>query len=293
MAYILANNKQTAKKGMKKMKFKKTISLIAAAMCFGGISAIGATPVDIAINGKLIEINSNIYIKDGYTMLPARKLTEILGCNEILWNNETKTATFKTKSDELSVQAKSKMAYLNGNKKTMPVPCEIVNDKTYLSARFLCETFDADVSWNDKTHTVYIEKDGINLSDEHLETDYTSHDLEWLAKIVHAEAQGELHDGKVAVANVVINRKESKEFPNNIYDVIFDRKYGVQFTPTISGSIYNDPSKESYKAAKQALFGNNVVGNCLYFLNPKKASSMWIVNNRLFYQSIGNHDFYL
>lgn len=275
------------------MKFKKTISLVAAAMCFGGISAIGATPVDIAVNGKLIETNSNVYIKDGYTMLPARKLSEILGCDEILWNNETKTATIKTKNDELSVQANSKIAHLNGNKKNMPVPCEIVDDKTYLSARFLCETFGADVSWNDKTHTVYIEKEGIDISDEYLETDYTSHDLEWLAKIVHAEAQGESHNGKVAVANVVINRKESSLFPDSIYDVVFDKKYGVQFTPTINGAIYNNPSKESYKAAKQALFGNNLVSNCLYFLNPKKASSLWIVNNRKFYLSIGNHDFYL
>ena len=275
------------------MKLKKTISIITAAMCFGGISAKAATPVDVSVNGNLIETNSNIYIKDGYTMLPARKLGEILGCEDILWDNNSKKATFKTQNDELTVQANSKIAYLNGSKKNMPVPCEIVNDKTYLSARFLCEAFGADVSWNDKTHTVYIKKDGINVNQEHLETDYTHHDLEWLAKIVHAEAQGELHDGKVAVANVVINRKESPLFPDSIYDVVLDKKYGVQFTPAINGAIYNNPSKESYKAAKQALFGNNIVSNCLYFLNPKKASSLWIVNNRKFYQSIGNHDFYL
>ena len=275
------------------MKLKTTILLIAAAMCFGGISAKAKTPVDISVNGSLIETNNNVYIKDGYTMLPARKIGEILGCENITWDNQTKTAVFETDTDELSVQINNKIAYLNGKKKSMPIAAEITDDRTYVSARFLCEAFGADISWNSKTHTVYIEKEGISVSNDNLETDYTTSDLDWLARIVHAEAQGEIHDGKVGVANVVINRKNSPLFPDSIYDVIFDKKYGIQFTPTINGAIYNEPSKESYKAAKQALFGNNLVKNCLYFLNPKKASSLWIVNNRTFFQSIGNHDFYL
>ena len=278
---------------MIKMKLKIIVSVFAAAMCFGGISANATTPVDVLVNGNLIETENYAFIKDGYTMLPARKLGEILGCDEILWNNETKTATFKNYSDELSVSSNSKYAYLNGNKEVMPTACQIVDDKTYLSARFLCDVFDANISWNDKTHTVYIEKEGIDLKKEHLETDYTTKDLEWLAKIVHAEAEGESHDGKVAVANVVINRKNSSLFPDTIYDVVFDKNYGVQFTPTINGAIYNNPSKDSYKAAKQALFGHNTAGNSLYFLNPRKATSFWIVNNRPFLKSIGNHDFYL
>ncbi len=275
------------------MKFKKTISAIVAAMCFGGINTNAQTPVDISVNGILIGTGSKIYINDGYTMVPARKMGEILGSDSIVWDDNNKTATITFNDEKLQVQIGSKTAYHNGQKKTMPTAAQIVDGKTYLSARFICETMGADVSWNDKTHTVNVTKSGLSVKDEHIETEYTTNDLEWLAKIVHAEAQGEIHNGKVAVANVVLNRKESSEFPNSVYDVVFDRKYGVQFTPIISGSIYNEPSKESYKAAKQALFGNNVIGNCLYFLNPKKASSLWIVNNRTFYQSIGNHDFYL
>ena len=275
------------------MNFKKTLSVVAAAMCLGSVTSFAKTPVDVAINCNLIETDSQIYIKDGHTMLPARKMGELFKCDEILWNNRSKKATLKLDDDELEVQIGNKTAYLNGDAIQMPVAPEIVDDKTYLGARFLCENFGADVSWNDKTHTVHIEKNGLVVNDEDIEKDYTITDLDWLAKIVHAEAQGETHNGKVAVANVVLNRKESKEFPDSIYDVVFDKKYGVQFTPTINGAIHNNPSKESYKAAKQALFGNNIVDNCLYFLNPKKASSFWIVNNRTFFKTIGNHDFYL
>ena len=275
------------------MKLIKTVSIIAAALCFGGIRAEAVTPVDISVNGNLIETNSDVYIKDGYTMLPARKIGDVLGCSDILWDNNKKTVTFENDNDEVIVKIGSKKAQINNKEKMMPIAAEIVDDKTYLSARFLCEAFGADVSWNDKTHTVNIKKDGITVPDEQIETSYTSEDLEWLAKIVHAEAQGEIHNGKVAVANVVLNRKDSSLFPNSVYDVVFDRKYGIQFTPTVNGAIYNNPSKDSYKAAKQALFGKNTAGKSLYFLNPKKADSLWIVNNRQFYQRIGNHDFYL
>ncbi len=275
------------------MNLIKTVSIIAAALCFGGIQAEAVIPVDISVNGNLIETNSDVYIKEGYTMLPARKIGEVLGCSEILWDGRTKTVTFENDNDEVIVKIGSKSAKINNKEKTMPIAPEIVNDKTYLSARFLGEAFGADVSWNDKTHTVNIKKDGITVQNEHIETSYTSEDLEWLAKIVHAEAQGEIHNGKVAVANVVLNRKSSSLFPDSVYDVVFDRKYGIQFTPTVNGAIHNNPSKDSYKAAKQALFGKNTAGKSLYFLNPKKASSLWIVNNRPFFQRIGNHDFYL
>ncbi len=275
------------------MKLKKTISIFVAAMCLSAVNANAKTPLDLSVNDAIIDVSDEIYIKDGYTMVPIRKLSRILGSHDIKWNNDTKTATINFGNDILSVQTGSQTAYLNGIKEVMPVRAEVRNDKTYLPARFLCDSMGAEIMWNEKTHTVAIKKDGISINPDDVNKLYTKNDFEWLAKIVHAEAQGEGHSGKVAVANVVLNRRESKEFPDTVYDVVFDRKYGVQFTPIMNGAIHNNPSKDSYKAAKQALFGNNVAGNSLYFLNPKKATSLWIVNNRTFYQSIGNHDFYL
>ncbi len=276
-----------------KVKLKKILSFITAFMYFSAISTSAHTPVDIYVNGTLIDTNSKIYIKNDYTMVPARKMSEILGSESISWIDSTKTVTINHNSDILKFEIGNKSAYINGVRHTMPVEAEITDNKTYISARFICENMGAKISWDEKTHSVYVAKNNIVINEEDKENSYTKEDIDWLAKIVHAEAQGEQHEGKVAVANVVLNRTQSKEFPNSIYEVVFDKKYGVQFTPTINGAIYNNPSKESYSAAKQAINGKNVIGNCLYFLNPKKASSLWIINNRKFYKSIGNHDFYL
>ena len=121
----------------------------------------------------------------------------------------------------------------------------------------------------------------------------TRDDVYWLARIIHAEAQGEPFNGKVAVGNVILNRVNSSQFPDSIYGVIFDQQNGyTQFSPVIDGSIYNNPSAESIRAAEAALSGQRPVGDALYFLNPGKSQSLWITNNRQYMTAIGEHDFY-
>ncbi|QUH21198.1 cell wall hydrolase [Alkaliphilus sp. B6464] len=120
-----------------------------------------------------------------------------------------------------------------------------------------------------------------------------SEDLYWLSRVIHAEAQGESYEGKVAVGNVIMNRVNSGKFPNTIKGVVFDKQDGyTQFSPVLDGSIYNTPNAESIKAATDVLNGARPVGNALYFLNPRKSTNFWIIQNRQYIKTIGLHDFY-
>lgn len=115
----------------------------------------------------------------------------------------------------------------------------------------------------------------------------------WLARIIHAEAAGEPYLGKVAVGSVIMNRVKSPNFPNTIYGVIFEYYNGIpQFSPVADGTIYNNPSAESISAAQEAYWGAKPLGNVLYFFNPAKAAGTWIINNRTYAGTIGNHAFY-
>lgn len=93
--------------------------------------------------------------------------------------------------------------------------------------------------------------------------------------MVEAEACGEPYEGKLAVATVVINRVNSKNFPNTIHGVIYQKN---QFSPVANGSINRKASAESKRAVRQVIdegyrsFGADVV----YFLNPDIAASKWI-----------------
>lgn len=122
---------------------------------------------------------------------------------------------------------------------------------------------------------------------------YSSDDLYWLARIIEAEAGGEPYEGKVAVGNVILNRVKSKDFPNTVYNVIFEYFGNIpQFSPVQEGTIYNTPSKDSMNAAKDAINGSKPVGNATYFFNPKKASGSWITKNKAYVSTIGGHAFY-
>jgi N-acetylmuramoyl-L-alanine amidase len=121
---------------------------------------------------------------------------------------------------------------------------------------------------------------------------YREDEVFWLARIIHAESRGEALIGQIAVGNVVLNRVKSAYYPNTIYGVIFDRKYGVQFSPILDGSIYNTPGYNAVLAAKIALEGYDLSDGAFFFLNVKLATSSWIPRTREYAFTIGNHDFY-
>lgn len=132
-----------------------------------------------------------------------------------------------------------------------------------------------------------------NVASKHYLRTYDDNDIYWLSRLIEAEAKGESYTGKVAVGNCVLNRVISKEYPNNVVKVIFDKNYGVQYQPTINGAIYNTPSKDSMNAAIAALEGAKPIGKCMFFYNPTQSSSNWIKNNRPYFTTIGNHDFHI
>lgn len=90
----------------------------------------------------------------------------------------------------------------------------------------------------------------------------------------------------------MLNRVDSSDFPSTVYDVIFDKKHGVQFTPTVNGAIEKDPDEDSVAAAKICLEDTRLSDDILYFLNEEIATSFWIVENCTYVMTIGCHDFY-
>ena len=121
---------------------------------------------------------------------------------------------------------------------------------------------------------------------------YREDEVYWLARIITAESAGESLIGQIAVGDVILNRVRSPLYPNTIYGVIFDRKYGVQFSPVLDGSIYNTPSYNSILAAKICLESFDVSEGALFFLRPEMSTSSWIPDNRPYLFSVGKHDFY-
>lgn len=118
---------------------------------------------------------------------------------------------------------------------------------------------------------------------------YSSSDVQLLARLIYAEARGESYQGQVAVGAVVLNRVKSSSFPNTISGVIYQP---YAFTCVNDGQINLSPNNTALKAAKDAMNGWDPTYGCLYYYNPRVATSSWIYS-RPTVVTIGNHVFAL
>ncbi|MEK5034449.1 cell wall hydrolase [Paenibacillus sp. FSL R7-0302] len=116
-------------------------------------------------------------------------------------------------------------------------------------------------------------------------------DLHLLQKIVMAEAEGEPYKGKVAVANVVLNRLRSANFPDTIREVIYQKR---QFSPVANGRLKRvKPNADSIKAVNAALMGvKEVTDDTYFFLSLTLAQDLTVHHSRTLAKTIGNHTFY-
>ncbi len=266
---------------------KKRILAVIFALVFTLSVAPAAAAVSLMVDGGVMA--ENVVLYQSTTYVPIRATSQALSPGaQVRW--EGGQALVQTPA--LSIVARPGNSYLEANGRMLYAPegIKLVNGSTLVPVRALAKAFDASVSWNNNVQRAAVTTgSGAIVSGDSF---YDSDDLYWLARIIQAESGGESLAGKIAVGNVIQNRVSSTSFPDSIYGVIFDNKFGVQFQPTANGAIYADPSAESILAAKLCLDGASVAGGSLYFLNPVKASNFWIMENRAYICTIGNHLFY-
>lgn len=118
---------------------------------------------------------------------------------------------------------------------------------------------------------------------------FNSSDLYLLARVVYGEARGEPYVGQVAVAAVVLNRVKSSQFPNTISGVVYEP---WAFTAVNDGQINLTPNETAKKAARDAMNGWDPTYGCLFYYNPRTATSNWIRQKEI-HLSIGSHVFCL
>jgi N-acetylmuramoyl-L-alanine amidase len=271
----------------KKFKSFLLITFMGALLVFGGVAVSAANtkiPVQIgstSLDGVLIEEKTYVSLVDfGQAVDPSSRLISTAG------------GIHKISARGITVSAQLWNSYIEANGRYLytPIAIFIYEDSLYLPIRLLSKAFDATVGWNGETYSVSITRgSGAILSGDRF---YASDEVYWLSRIISAGSAGQPLKGKIAVGNVVLNRVAHRSYPNTIYGVIFDRKYGTQFEPVLNGTIYRTPNAESVIAAKICLEGYTISDEILFFYNPRIAESNWIARNREFFAVIGDHWFY-
>jgi len=118
---------------------------------------------------------------------------------------------------------------------------------------------------------------------------YTKEEIDLLAHLVHAEAEGEPFEGKIAIVQVVLNRLKDEKFPKTIKEVIYQKN---QFESVNNGRIKLEWDQSDYDAVMKALNGANVVGDSIFFFEPKRVkNSKRVIGYSQITKQIGKHLF--
>ena len=114
-----------------------------------------------------------------------------------------------------------------------------------------------------------------------------------LLKIVEAEAGCEDTEGRMLVANVVMNRVRNGYFPNTVTEVVYQRQDGTaQFSPVSDGRIVTvNVSQGTIDAVARVMNGEDISQGALFFRSVRSRSG-WFDQKLSRVLEHGNHIFY-
>ncbi|PKM52271.1 MAG: hypothetical protein CVV02_02595 [Firmicutes bacterium HGW-Firmicutes-7] len=222
-------------------------------------------------------LSKKAYTK-GLVIVSAGMVTVLLlGTNGFIVNSKTNPEKVIDKDETVVEEVDTTKQELTAQDKELPQ-----------SSKLMKEEEDSKTVFETASQETINEKEIVILTEE----DYMA-----LVKIVEAEATGEDIIGKIMVANVVLNRVESSQFPNTIYDVVYQENNGrAQFSPIDDGRIDSVTLTEaSYEAVERALNGEDYSQDALFFVARSMSSSKavsWFDNSLTRVAQHGVHEFY-
>ena len=236
------------------------------------------------LKGQVVDIGGTVYV-------PVQRFADLFGSFRTVYTEATERVVITGTNLSITVQVGD--PYITVNERIFYTGKKVISlgGWIFVPLTSMCKALNAQVTIRQGYYDAFITS-GDTTKVKWASEFYDSTDLYWLSRIISAEAKGEPFTGQIAVGNVVLNRVRSSQYPNTVKGVIFDTKYGTQFSPVASGTIYNTPTASAVMAAKICLEGYSLSTQMIYFYNPKIATSSWIGRTRPYIMTIGNHKFY-
>ena len=240
----------------------------------------GTTYVTVASFVAMMDPEAVVEEEDGVATVSSAVVEEIV-------DDEGNTANVVQETLSMTVSVDTPYIVANGRYLYAKDSIVILNDRVAAPIRALAKVFNLDVGYDAETKAVLLSH--VEDTETYLQSGdgyYNEDTMFWLSRIIYAESGNQILDGKIAVGNVVMNRVESSQFPDNIYDVLNQKN---QFSPASTLSR-RTPNSESVLAAKLVLDGAKVVPNALFF--ARAGLSCYASRNRPYVTTIGAHAFY-
>ena len=123
----------------------------------------------LKINGENVTVTTP-YEKNGTTLVPVRVITEAFGAT-VDWDDAEQKVTLTYGEVVIQIWIDSTKALVNNIELSLLLAPELTNDTTMVPLRFITENFGADVSYDDATESILVEK---FVTESNGITDYSS-----------------------------------------------------------------------------------------------------------------------
>ena len=241
----------------------------------------GTTYVTVSSFVAMVDPQAVVEEEDGVVTVSSARTEQVTDA-------EGNTESVVLETLDMTVSAELPYIAVNGRCIYVKGSITIVNGQVAAPIRKLAKLFNLDVGYDAAAKkALLIHVPGRSAYIQSGDSCYDADTLYWLSHIIYAESGNQPLEGKIAVGNVVMNRVNDPQFPNTIYDVLFQKN---QFSPVANGTIKKTPNDESVTAAKLVMEGVQIVPTALFF-NAKNLSS-YASRNRPYVTTIGAHAFY-
>jgi len=170
---------------------------------------------------------------------------------------------------------------------------DAVQNEEYTEVESVAETVVEEITEEETPAEDIQEEETEEAEEAGEEIELSSDERQVLLRIVQAEAGTCDEEGKLLVANVILNRMESDEFPDTVREVVYQKS---QFSPVMNGTINTCKiTEETESAVSRALNGEDISDGALYFMNRKKSASRnvrWFDTKLQFLFKHGEHEFF-
>ena len=241
----------------------------------------GVTYVTVGSFVSMLDAEAMVEEENGVVSVNAAKVDQVVDA-------EGNTANVVEETLDLTVAAGAPYIVANGRYLYAKDDLVLLNDSVAAPIRVLARVFNLSVNYDAEEQTVLLEhQEGAGAYLTPGDNYYDGDTLYWLSRIINAESGNQVLEGKIGVGNVVMNRVEDPAFPDNVYDVLYQKN---QFSPASSGSLKRTPNEESVIAAKLVLDGAEVVPTALFF--NRAGLACYASRHRTYVVTIGDHAFY-
>lgn len=118
--------------------------------------AVSTNEISISVNGQKVNFpDVKPYIKNGYTLVPVRPISEALGAT-LNWDRANQTVTISKDDDKIILNIGSTTVMKNKVKSTIEVAPSIRDGRAMVPLRFITESLGGDVKWITSTNSVII-----------------------------------------------------------------------------------------------------------------------------------------